>query len=566
MSRNNRLYLFAIVLLLLSSCKKTDHYAQMVNDQPYLITGEMGLYNLGLGLYPGYKTSYLVGDTATFIGKFFLDRPGSQIRVGNDTPQILSKVKIPAGINEYTHQQDQLDMIRFLITKSMGLGNNIHVSIRANGVTLQAPDISIRQFQGVLRRTDTTLYVDSITTWSPRDVGYYQSNYIPVLNYISVAGDGTICFNNLTGIYILKSGQVSPYLNVGGQLQENGNPFTVSRILGSVLSFGGDSLTFSAEVKEDTPDTATQYIFRICRMDLASRGVTTINRTAVLKGAGAVNEAPGPYEGAMGTLKIVATDLRADVNGAIYFINNYAPSRTDFDMTGTWYGNLTMGSNFGGYNQVYSNICRADAGGRVKSLFSQHSPFFGPPLYTIPGYPVAQTTDYLVSLDGSTGYAIDQLNLMTNSLGYFDLNQDALLISTGFNSSGYRFFSYDTSSVTGMHTTELDPVFYANNGLTLNNYLILPDGDLLQTGYQSLLAVDLQNKTDYCYAGAEAGMFAPVSGQFGTTGPAKRVMFPSSTMFLAGVDRSGAIYYMDTHYPYPGGQTVISFYKLYAKK
>lgn len=555
--------LLGIAFPFLPSCRKADHYAELINDQPFLITGEMGLNNVGLGVYPGYGTSWLVGDTATLIGKFFLDRPGSQIRIGADTAHILYKRQVPNGINQYTHQPDQLDYVRFLITRSMGLGDHIHVSISANGVIIQAPDISIRQFQGIIRKTDPTLYVDSLTTWKPADLNFYQKNYLPLVNATTIAGDGTICFNNLTGIYAIKNRQATQLLGVGDRLLEQGVPFTVKLVLGSVISFGGDTLIFSAEVRENTPDTATAFIFRLCKKDIVSGTITTINRTEVHKGFATINENPGPYEGAVSSLRFVATDLKTDANGSIYFLNNYPPARTDYNANlwyaGTFGGGLSKGGFFINNPHVLSNICRIEGSGAVKSLFSNHSPYIRTPLYTVPGYPSAQPSDYLVSLDGKVGYACDITTVLRSSLGYFDLQQDALLISTGLNPSGYRFFSYDTSSVTGRHTN-LNPTIFFNNGYSLNNYLILPDGDLLFVSSGSLAAASLQNKTIYCYAGTEAGLGAPPAIQNQTTGPARNVLFWSTS--FAGADKLNNIYYYTGYQNYKG----ISFYKLYSKK
>ena len=148
------LLLLAGGLFLPSSCKKADQYAQLVNNQPYLITGQVGLVNIGLGVYPGYQTSYLVGDTAILIGRFFLDRPGSQIRVGNDIAHIAFRTqvaKMPDSVNQYTGKTDELDYIKFAITASMGLGDHIPVTISANGVTIRLrlyPSLSTRVLSG----------------------------------------------------------------------------------------------------------------------------------------------------------------------------------------------------------------------------------------------------------------------------------------------------------------------------------------------------------------------------------------------------------------------------------
>lgn len=567
---------FLGLIAFLASCKKTDHFAQTVNGEPYIVTGEVSLYGSGLGYYPGYKTAYLVGDTATFVGKFFLNSPGSRIQIGNDTPHILSYVQAvnsTDSVNQYTKQPDKWDVIRFLITQNMGIGSKIPVSITAGGVTIQAPSISIRQFQGIVRKTDTTLWVDSLTTWLPPDINYYNNALLPYIdNAFSISGDGVIGFSNLTGVYLLQNQQVSQLLATGRTLQENGTSYTLNLILGSVLSFAGDTMTFSAEVKENTPDTATNYIFRLCKMNLASGTVTTINRTEVQKGTPTQNEFPVVFEGAIGSLHVVAVNLKTDANGSVYFLNQYPPANTSHD-NDMWYGGaygggLRAGQFESGDVYVSNNICRINSAGTLKSLFCQKAPAdpYYNPQYAVPGYPVAMTSDWLVSLDGTTGYALDNENAnFQYSLGFFDLTADAPLMSTGFYPSGYRFFSYDTSSVTGPGgATGFAPfiqAYYDGQNNYLNNFMILSDGDLLceSGGGFSMAAVNIQSQSAYCYAGSEAGLFNQPDWQDKHTGPAKYVEFFFGYP-LFGTDKLNNIYFTN------GAQAAgLTFYKLYAK-
>src|SRR6202000_1512813 len=106
----------------LFSCKKVDHYAQLVNDQPFLVMGSLGFVPQGLPNYPGYIKSYIVGDTALFVGRLFLDKPGSVITVGKEAAKILFQTKVPApdSINQYTGKGEYLDYVKFVITAGMG--------------------------------------------------------------------------------------------------------------------------------------------------------------------------------------------------------------------------------------------------------------------------------------------------------------------------------------------------------------------------------------------------------------------------------------------------------------
>lgn len=554
------LLLLSGCLFLSPACQKANHYAQLVNDQPYVLMGPFGLVDYRMDNYTGYQTSYLVGDTAVLMGRFFLGQPGSRIQIGNDTAHILYQRQVVRrgaadSINQYTGKSDVIDYIRFAITASMGLGNQIPVTIFANGTSVQAPSLTITQFKGIRRMTDPSLYVDSITTWTPPDLNYLMSLHLPSINGSNVAGDGTICFNNLTGIYLLRNQQVSQLAAMGSHYQEGGTDWTIKVILGSVLSYKGDHITFSAAVTENNPDSLTAYIFRLCKMDLASGVVTTLNRTKMFYGVAATNEAGGPYEGSLGALNIVASDLKTDVNDQVYFINNYTPGRTDFDPTTLFYYELSNGQPTID-EPGYSNVCRVDIAGNVKSIISSNS-IFGA-YYHPPGFVSQWMTDYLVSQDGSTGYVVDYFQGGPFSFSYVDLKSDIPIASSGYNAS-YRFFSYDTSSITGLHDPKVTFSFGLNGENFMNNYQILPDGDLL-TNMGG--AMNIQNKSMYSYIGPELVSIgrSPASGTYGTTGPAKNVWLSSGDLF-AGLDKSNAIYY----YWVDGSSGSVSYYKMYSK-
>lgn len=557
--------LLLLLVALLFSCKKTEEYAKEVNDYPYLITGEIQLESIGKGLYKGLQRSYLVGDTLTLVGKFFVDKPGTQIRVGSQTIQPLEKYLLPHGINSYTKQTEYLDVLRFVITKEMGLGAHIPLSIIANGQTLQAPDISIRQFSGSMHRTDTTLYVEQLVNWKPNNADFYRNNGLPMINNYSVTADGAIYFGNQTEIDVCRDGKIINLINAGDKFQENGLIFTIKMIAGNVVAYDGSTLTFSAEVTEDVPEAATSYIFRLCKMDLATRKVTTLNRTLVTKGPVTVNENGGPFEGTVGNLKIVATVLKTDVNGAVYFVNNYSTAGTDHVNEFFWYKNgLGPSSYLVGQPSVYSNLCRVDAGGIVRSLFKQEDLWMGPSPYNIPGFSVQMTFDYVISPDGKLAFCNNQINLsMQYSFASYDLEHDEIQAITGFTSPPYHFFSYDTSAVTGIHEPELFPYFGLANVNYLSNFLYTPDGDLLILNGSSIAAVNLANKTLYCYAGTEMGLLASVPSQDKITGPAKDVYFSEPGTRMIGQDKQGTLFYTGPLDDYAKG---VNFYRLYSRK
>ncbi|WP_212002045.1 hypothetical protein [Chitinophaga sp. HK235] len=558
----NRAALVLLLLVVLFSCRKTDEYAQQINDTPYLITGEIGM---GPGKkYDGFRRSYLVGDTAMLIGRLFLDRPGSKILVGGQSVKIEEQSRLLYNLNEYTKQPESLDVIRFVITREMGIGDHIPVSLVANGQTIQAPEITIRKFSGSMHRTDTTLYVDLLTNWKPANSNLYQQNYRPLINNVSLTSEGDIYFGNNTEIDAYKGGTITPLIHVNDQFQENGTTFTIKMIQGSVVAYDGNTLTFSAEVTEAVPEAATSYIYRLCKMELATKKITTINRTLVTKGRVTVNEPAGPFEGAIGTLKVVATQLKTDMNGALYFVNNYAASRTDWVNEIDWYSNGWGPSSYYVSPAVYANICRVDAGGSVKSIFKLDEFFMGPSYYNIPGRPLELTTDYVISPDGKTAFGTCAVNMgMNYKQAAYDLEHDEILMMPkSFYSEPYRFFSYDTSAVTGYHRPEILFSYSLNDDVYLNRYCFTTEGELLASDGASIAAVDLVNKSLYCYAGSEMGIGTNVPWQDQKTGPAKKVGFGAETMII-GQDKYGNVIYSGSQRDYAQG---VSFYKLYSRK
>src|SRR5258708_5189741 len=312
----------ASFLLFFTACHKVDEHIRLIDNQPSLATGEIDNINkFGIGNYI-FNTSYFVGDTAILIGRLFPDRPGTSIQIGAAAAVIVRKEQIVLG-------GLTLDVVWLPITRSMGIGSSIPVTINANGISMQGPFFSIHDFAAAKGRTDTTLYVSQLGAWLPANVAVYQAKRISLLNCSNVSGSGDLYFDNALGVFAVKNQQVTPVLSAGDQLTENGVGFTINHIEGSVISFDGNTLNFSAEVLENTPDTASFYIFRLSAMNLATRAVKTLNRTVVHKGMPSVAgymENASPYEGGIGGIKILAEDpIRTDVIGDPFFFNHFFP-------------------------------------------------------------------------------------------------------------------------------------------------------------------------------------------------------------------------------------------------
>src|SRR5580692_971192 len=124
-----RTFLFGLGLcLLMTACNKVNQHYNLLEAQPWI--------------YSNYPTTYYVGDTMTITGKMFIGA-GGILEVGTVQPSFLSDIKSSGGPG--TGPADSTDEVRFLVTKEMGVGKNIPVTLTVHGVVLQSPAITIQQ-------------------------------------------------------------------------------------------------------------------------------------------------------------------------------------------------------------------------------------------------------------------------------------------------------------------------------------------------------------------------------------------------------------------------------------
>jgi hypothetical protein len=554
-------FIFGLGLwLLMTACNKVDQHYNLVAGQPWIN-----------GSYP---TTYYVGDTMTISGLMFIGE-GGVLQVGPVQPSFLSMIKTAGAPG--TSAADSQETVRFLITKEMGIGKNIPVTLTAHGIVVQTPAITILQFSGVLSRTDTTLWVDQIASWQPANLAAYQNQNIPLIIGSSVSSNGNIYFDNPWGVFAMTGGAVQPVLSVGGQLSDKNGPFTVNKVLGSAISFDGNTLAFSVAVS-DNSDTVNNYVFRFCTMDMGSKTITTVNRTLEQKGIPGQAGTPGAYTGPAGQLNLVAAAIQTDVNGNWYFANIYAVPYPGYDM-GSWYANTINNPFHGGLNEL-DNICELGMDGKISSLFSFSAAensggyAYTDHLFKPSGFPIASISNASISQDGSTAYITDKFygNAGIYNIAAYNLNQQVELSSPAVTAN-FKFISFDTSAATGVASFFESGLFdsYVQTGGVPIQFLALSDDYVLSSLEFSIYAFNVLNQTFYCYAGTEQGVLGnPPAVQDQATGRAKYVNFGlnGNNCYLNGIDAQGAVYYFTAPgsfvQPVLGGP--ISFYKLYSKK
>ncbi|MBN9383760.1 MAG: hypothetical protein J0H74_23590 [Chitinophagaceae bacterium] len=546
--------------LIFSSCRKVDAHDDMIQNYPFLATtgGLSGLYNIHEYAYPQIL---LVGDTCTLIGKMFLDRPGTSIQVGQANAVIIAKAKVWAAFtNSRTGLPDSFDVARFIITRDMGVGPRISVTLNANGYSIQGEPIAIRLLPAGNHQTDTSLVVDKLASWLPANAATFPGAFV---NNSSVSGDGVIYFDNPTGIYQVKNSSVSPIISAGDNIKDQNNSnFAIDVIISSVISPDGNTLTFSATVKENIPRTDTLFITRLCQMNMITRSVTTLNRSSFLNSPNspAYNEDPSPYNGKVGQIKLTASRLQTDVNGNIWFINIYFPANTGAsDFNGPYIASQYFYPFIAQGQQPFSgclfNLCQLTADGKVQSIgryVQAYDPTSSP--YATPGILYDDDLNppvFLVSKDASMllGFKYN-VNFFPAGIYQMDVAGEEIANtilppSTPWKPTAFSFKSYDTSALTRKPNTNSFSIRSSANSV-FNRFLILPDNELLFCDINSIFSYDLQHLSAYCYAGTEN---QNTSLQNQETGKAKWVNFgdigplKNNALIFCGVDRQGAIYY-----------------------
>jgi hypothetical protein len=558
------LYVLGISLLLIACNKVQDHY-NLVDSQPW-ISG--GTYSIGPNEGPPsytYPTTVYIGDTMSMFGKMFIGA-GGILKIGGVTPAFVYTYKGP----------DSVDLVRFIITKGMGIGNNIPVTLSVPWNTIQGPSINIRQIAGGLGRTDTTLVAEQIASWTPSNYATYTNNNIPLIIGTSVSGNGVVYFSNPLGVFAVTGGSVQPIIQAGNRLSDNNGSFTVGKVMGSCISNDGNTLAFSVQVS-DNADTLSNYVFRLCTMDMGSGTITTLNRT--LEPMATLSQGnTGSFSGPVAQIKMVATSIKADINGNWYFTNCYAVPSPGIDM-GLWDSTVTDNPGiFTAARNELDNICELGTSGKVQSILSIQSGGSYSKGFSAPGIAIADMNNTAISLDGTTAFVHNVFN-STNSFfneGAVNLNLQTTLAAPPVDAI-YKYISYDTSSVTGWPSQIVQFINFQNSYAgSPPMTLALPNGYVLyDLGAPSLFAFNVLNETMYIYAGTEIGLVnGTPAAQDQTAGPAKWVNFAMNGNFtyFNGVDNKGAVYYFTT----PGGSNgygspttggaPLTFYKLYSSR
>lgn len=541
-----------LLLVVIYSCKKVD---------------DANRYNQSLPTVSG-GGSYVTGDTITFNGRLFYETGTLKIHIGNADGKIVAHSQ--SSVNYYGNPT-LFDQVKVVLTPEMGVGNNIPVTITANGHTIDAAPINISKFTPVTGVTDTTLFVDQLLAWKPADVSRYQYNdtvngytlTLPSFVRATVNASGDISFFNPVGVFKVNNAQVTPVVQAGDSFTENGQQFSIRYIVGATNTADPKTYYFSAEVLEANHDMQVSLVYRLCKFDATSGMVTTLNRSEVANFPDGISPIdPRPFQGTAASVKVVAFNLKAGANDDLFFLNSYSLGNYHYYVD-DWHTLLTSQAVPRGYS--HDNLCRYK-NGKILSLFSDHSIVDDGGLQA-PGVNSAAFDDYLLSPDGN---AI----IVTNTPGsqdhymMYDLANNRPVYSIGdrtfklksFDNNPATRFPYNTQSLS-INNVVAAPL----PGLAFNFCMggaILPNGDLVFKYTNSMGSFNFLANNGYCYAGEENGFGGNTSPQVTDIGKANHVNFYDKIVF--GTDRSLNFYFFKPDNS--SGTAGVIFYKMYSKK
>lgn len=563
------------LLLMMISCKKIDRNDAFLHSI-YSVMGSGQLYRQD-GSFFNYEylaatsgTTLVAGDTLDIAGILGGDNVPRKVTIGDSTVAVFSTRQYrvmdkSTGDSIWT----PVDFIQCRIPVGI-VGNSVTVSIAVNGVTIQAPPLKIKQYTDVPSATDTTLIVEKVGEWMPKDPTLYSGSAF--WEGGAVTNEGNVWFyNQPEGIFKMSKGHLQPVLAPGTQITPvQGQMFTIDRIIGFAVDIDETVLYFSASTLETTSDAGNYYITRLCKMNPQSRSVEVLNRSVFMKMAAQYPRAADlstplydpaanylPAEGSITDTKMALTKMQLALDGTLYASNAAYRTRIfpksplagdprfpqfsdpafyaqrDSVSAATWYakGNISSGMN---------NFVRID-NGVLKSLAKPDASL------PVPAMDVFYYYGQQISADGKNIYAVDPFKALLRVVSTEDFEEDV----RGTPDYEFSFSSKDTSGVTGWR---MPVIRLQTNNFSSGYILSNGDGVFFPGGYGypgiSLLGVNFSRHNAYVYAGTEIGVAVnDVVGQDQSDGPAKWVNFspirrgPTGKSFFIGTDRKNNLYF-----------------------
>lgn len=286
------LMLFGLFSLILSSCKKTDQYYDVLKQQPEV--------------FRNYDPLYEVGTIMLIEGRF--NQTDLEIRIGDAAAEIIKIEKrdylIDFGV------RDSIMQVSVRINEAMGIGTKRPVSITSFGITIQAPAIEI------IENSQSGVLPQKLTVMKIAD---YPANADPVY---CRNGRGNLYFVDKTS-YIVKrmdaSGVMTLVFEPSVLKDSDGKPFTFTRLNG--LGIDPKERYLYLSLYSQAIGSQITHFYRLVRYDLQNSTVTVLNETKYARlTAQRTLQAIQPFEGDIAQVKMLtATGVYPDGEGNVFF-------------------------------------------------------------------------------------------------------------------------------------------------------------------------------------------------------------------------------------------------------
>lgn len=290
---NNKVaYLIAAGLLwMLYACQDADDFYGVLDTQPEIVAD--------------YKPVYMIGDTLTIKGRLNPEN-NLEIRIGDVKADALETTteKVVNNQNGLV-----LDVVKIRITEAMGIGEERPITLTSAGFTIDAPSIEI------VGDANVSILHKQLQLVKVADV---PGGATPIY---CRNGHGNIYAWSSTGTVLLKidaDGNVTEVFTQTNCMDARGT-FTIAEFNAGAVSPDERYFYFSAKVTETAQDR-TLELYKLCRFDLQSQALTTLNRTeySLLRSRRTLAAAQ-PFEGPVGDVKIYkVTAIWPDASGNIY--------------------------------------------------------------------------------------------------------------------------------------------------------------------------------------------------------------------------------------------------------
>jgi hypothetical protein len=286
-------YIYLLLLLSLAACNKAENFKTQLDRLPQINNEPNNQY----------LPAYGIGDTLKITGLLY-PKNDLHIKIGGIEAPVVrqEQVSYASGINA---QIALLDRLSVIITREMGVGQGRPVTVISSGNTAQGADIEIYEPGGSGSFTKPLQLVSHYTPESRQNV------YLHCIN-----GKGTLFYYGFTdkGLYRLKKDGSRETLLTATQLQtdQSGN-YSVTNLLAGGVNPQESKLWVSLQTTTD---------FRFCEIDLATRKVTTLNKS---------NAIQAPYEGNIGALNIIVTGVYPDSRGNVFLLIGTQATNPEFN-------------------------------------------------------------------------------------------------------------------------------------------------------------------------------------------------------------------------------------------